>query len=351
MYCSNWNVVCFCEPSINIRVDLMFDWYCDEFIIKEQKGIYCKFLEGVQVETCFLHHSSVGDFLMHLLFVPWLVVVGSEWNSPVAMESMGCVRQVVHSPCAGCGMKWPSESAEFVQSSLGHQVSIPSWVRYVLEHCMGEPWWDLLVLGHLCWLAVGVDLHQAGPRNAHRLTGATSRGSRSKRENVPGGGRGTGGRKVGAVFLVPCRLGIAEVWEQVRKRRSCGVMPNTAFCPMRSSCKKQGRSIKEFLNFCLFLWVPKTFPVFIFLSKAPHVLSVVWQAKGWAMLLTGFYKSTQKHLHYMCPNRKHLIYPLVCFIWSYLMPSVLEIWCEWEISSLWWISILLPRKAAAGNSS
>lgn len=50
----------------------------------------------------------------------------------------------------------------------------------------------------------------------------------------------------------------------------------------------------------------------------------------------------------MCPNRKHLIYPLVCFI-SYLLPAVLEIWCEWEISSLWWISILFPRKAAAGN--
>lgn len=53
----------------------------------------------------------------------------------------------------------------------------------------------------------------------------------------------------------------------------------------------------------------------------------------WAMLLTGFYKGTQKHLHYMCPNRKHLIYPFVCFVCSYLMPAVLEIWSELSIGT------------------
>lgn len=133
------------------------------------------------------------------------MVVGSEWNSPVAMGSMGCVRQVVHSPCAGCGMTWSSGFAEFVQRSLGHQVAIPWWVRYILEHCLGKLWWGLLVLGYLCWLAVGVALHWVGPRDALRLTGATSWGSTSKRENVLGVGRGTEGRKVGAVLLVPSR--------------------------------------------------------------------------------------------------------------------------------------------------
>lgn len=80
-------------------------------------------------------------------------------------------------------------------------------------------------------------------------------------------------------------------------------MPNTAFCPMRSSCKEQRRSVKKILDFCLFLWVPKTFPVFVFLSKALHIQ---WCGKPkaiiWAMLLTGFYKCIQKYLHYTCPT-------------------------------------------------
>lgn len=70
---------------------------------------------------------------------------------------------------------------------------------------MGKLYWDLLVLGYLCWLAVEVALDWVGPRDALRLTGATSRGSRSKRENVLGVGGGTEGRKVGAVFLVSGR--------------------------------------------------------------------------------------------------------------------------------------------------
>lgn len=127
------------------------------------------------------------------------MVVGSEWNSPVAV---GCVRQVVHSPWAGCGINWPSGLTEFVQRSLGHQVAIPWWVRYILEHCTGKLWWDLLVLGYLCWLAVGVALRglvqemplgRLGPP-----TEAAGAGGRMSWQEVEG-------LKVGAVILVPGR--------------------------------------------------------------------------------------------------------------------------------------------------
>lgn len=130
-------------------------------------------------------------------------------------------------------------------------------------------------------------------------------------------------------------------------------MPNSPFCPVRSGCKEQGRTLKHFWISVCFCGCQK-----LFLSLSPYqnlLMFCLWCGKLkaiiWAMLSTGVYKCTRDHLHYTCPSRKHLIYPLICFKWSYLMLSVLEIWRERDISSLWWISILFPRKAAAGNAS
>lgn len=168
-------------------------------------------------------------------------------------------------------------------------------------------------------------------------------------ENVLGGGGGTGGRKVGAVFLGP---GVAEVWEQVKKR-SCGVMPNIPSVPWGPAVRNKEEALKHFWISVCFCGCQK---LFLSLSSYQNLLVFcLWCGKPkaviWAMLLTGVHKCTQEHLHYTCPKRKHLIYPLICFKLSYLMLSVLEIWWERDISSLWWISVLFPRKVAAGNAS
>ena len=48
---------------------------------------------------------------------------------------------------------------------------------------------------------------QFGPVNVLSVTGAISRGSRSKRTNVLEGDEGAEGKKAGAIFLVPGRVG------------------------------------------------------------------------------------------------------------------------------------------------
>lgn len=126
------------------------------------------------------------------------MLVGSGWNSPVAMGSMGCV---AHSPCR-LGDELPSGFSGFVQRSLGHQAAIPWWASYILEH--GAALLGFARVGAPVQTGTGVALHQAAPGNAFRLTGAAP-GQQERRENVLGGGGGTGGRKVGAAFLGPGR--------------------------------------------------------------------------------------------------------------------------------------------------
>lgn len=114
---------------------------------------------------------------MYLLFVPWVGGCGQWMKFPCGYGIYGMCEAGGSQPAPVQAVGWTGlQGSLIVPRSLGHQVAIPWRMRYTLEHCMEEPWWDLLVWGHLCWLAGGVDLHQAGPRNALRLTGATSRG-------------------------------------------------------------------------------------------------------------------------------------------------------------------------------
>lgn len=203
------------------------------------------------------------------------------------MGSVGCVRQV-----------W-DELAFRVHWVCAEEFGAPRGRSLVSQAHLGALHGGALVgfacLWAVCWLAGGADLHQAGPRNALRLSGATSKGSRSKRENAPGGG--AEGRKVGAVFPVPGRarssrgLGTSEE----KKELWC----DAKYHLLSREVQLQGTR-KKHERISGFLFVSVGAKNFLSLSSYQKLLMLcLWCGKPkaviWAMLLTGFYKCTQKH--------------------------------------------------------